>query len=72
MDLIVTNSDEPILFYENKLINFDDDQTTLNWFKINLEGTISNRDAIGTTISVTTLDGPKNATTLALVFLVRV
>ena len=59
MDLIVTNSDGPILFYENKLINFDDDQTNLSWFKINLEGTISNRDAIGTTISLTTLDGTK-------------
>ncbi len=57
MDLIVTDGDGPIIFYENRLLNFDDEIATLNWFKIKLEGTVSNRDAIGTTIAVTTASG---------------
>ena len=57
MDLIVTNSDRECFFYENKLLNFDDTITTLNWFKVRLEGTTSNRDAIGTTVSITTVNG---------------
>ncbi|NNK73730.1 MAG: T9SS type A sorting domain-containing protein [Flavobacteriaceae bacterium] len=54
MDLITTNGDGPSLFYENRLLNFDDAESTLNWLKIELEGTVSNRDAIGTTVSLTT------------------
>ena len=57
MDLLVTNSDRECFFYENKLLNFDDTITTLNWFKVHLEGTTSNRDAIGTTVSITTANG---------------
>ena len=57
MDLIVTNGDGSVLFYENKLLNFDDTETTLNWLKIKLEGTASNRDAIGTTLTITTTNG---------------
>jgi len=57
MDLIVTNSDRECFFYENKLLNFDDTITTLNWFKVYLEGTTSNRDALGTTVSITTPNG---------------
>ena len=57
LDLIVSNSDREIFFYENKLLNFDDVSPVSNWFKIHLEGTVSNRDAIGTTISLTTSNG---------------
>lgn len=53
-DLIVTNSDRSIFFYENKTLNFDDEVTTSNWLKVHLEGTVSNRDAIGTTLTVVT------------------
>ena len=57
MDLLVTNGDGSVLFYENKLLNFDDTEITLNWFKVQLEGTTSNRDAIGTVITLTTNNG---------------
>ena len=57
LDLFVTNSDGPSYLYENKILNFDDIEPGLHWFKIQLEGTISNRDAIGTTITVTTTNG---------------
>ena len=56
-DLMITNSDREIFFYENKLLNFDDVSPAYNWFKLHLEGTVSNRDAIGTTISLTTSNG---------------
>jgi hypothetical protein len=57
LDLFVTNSDGPSYLYENKILNFDDIEPGLHWFKIQLEGTISNRDAIGTTITLTTTNG---------------
>ena len=56
LDLFVTNSNGPSFFYENKTLNFD--QTSpLGWFKVSLEGTISNRDAIGTKLSLETTNG---------------
>ncbi|WP_111685565.1 FG-GAP-like repeat-containing protein [Winogradskyella tangerina] len=57
LDIFVTNGDGGVLFYENKLLNFDDTVTTSNWLKIQLEGTTSNRDAIGTTVTITTVNG---------------
>jgi hypothetical protein len=57
MDLIVTNGDGTILFYENKLLSFDDENVELHWLKVQLEGTVSNRDAIGTTLTLTTANG---------------
>lgn len=54
LDLFVTNSDKESHFYENKTI---DNSTNLNWFKVALRGTTSNRDAIGAIVSVTTLNG---------------
>ena len=56
-DVIITNGDGPVLFYENKLLNFDDIASPLNWFKVKLQGTVSNRDAIGTTLTLTTANG---------------
>ncbi|MEY8847404.1 FG-GAP-like repeat-containing protein [Psychroserpens sp. XS_ASV72] len=56
LDIFVTNSDQRSFFYENKLLNFDE-AITQNWFKILLEGTISNRNAIGTTLTITTSNG---------------
>ncbi len=56
LDLYITNSDKASHFYENKLINAEE-QNSLNWFKVALRGTTSNRDAIGTTVSVTTNSG---------------
>ncbi|WP_299117258.1 FG-GAP-like repeat-containing protein [uncultured Winogradskyella sp.] len=57
IDLLVTNSNKECFFYENKLLNFDDAETSLNWLKVKLEGTVSNRDAIGTTLTLTTNTG---------------
>ena len=57
LDLMITNSDSPIMFYENKLLNFNDDEQYLSWIKIELEGTASNRDALGTIITVTSEKG---------------
>ncbi|MGJ8592547.1 MAG: FG-GAP-like repeat-containing protein [Aquaticitalea sp.] len=56
LDIYVTNADQTSIFYENKLLNFDE-VSDLNWFKVHLQGTISNRDAIGTTLTLTTNQG---------------
>lgn len=53
LDIFVTNSDQSSFLYENKLLNFDE-PVAQNWFKIVLQGTESNRDAIGTTVAITT------------------
>ncbi len=54
LDLFVSNSDKASIFYENKTADSDEN---LNWFKVVLQGTVSNRDAIGTSVSVTTSQG---------------
>ena len=57
LDLFVTNSDKASMLYENKTIDFDEN---LNWFKVVLKGTVSNRDAIGASVSITTTDGSQH------------
>ena len=56
LDLFVTNNNGPSYFYENKLLNFDE-TSSLKWFKVALQGTVSNRDAIGTKLELTTSNG---------------
>ena len=56
LDIYVTNADQTSMFYENKLLNFDE-VSDLHWFKVQLQGTTSNRDAIGTIITLTTDQG---------------
>ncbi len=56
LDLFVTNSYGASFLYENKILD-SRDTTDLKWFKVSLEGTISNRDAYGTKVSITTSDG---------------
>ncbi len=53
LDLFVTNSDAPSFFYENTTI-IESTTDSNNWFKVILEGTISNRNAVGTELSITT------------------
>ncbi|WP_108802978.1 FG-GAP-like repeat-containing protein [Aquimarina sp. Aq107] len=53
LDILVTNTDAAPFFYENKILNFDQ-ENPLNWFKISLEGTTSNRDAFGTILTIKT------------------
>lgn len=57
LDLFVTNNDRPSYFYENKSTDFIHPSEDLHWFKVKLEGTISNRDAIGTKVSIKTAKG---------------
>lgn len=56
LDVLITNTNSPVLFYENKLLNFDE-SSGLSWLKIQLEGTVSNRDAIGTVLELDTSIG---------------
>ncbi|MBT8266203.1 MAG: VCBS repeat-containing protein [Bacteroidia bacterium] len=56
LDIFVTNSDQPSMLFENKLLNFDE-PGSMNWFKVALEGTVSNRNAIGTELTLTTANG---------------
>ncbi|WP_298760368.1 FG-GAP-like repeat-containing protein [uncultured Psychroserpens sp.] len=56
LDIYVTNADQQSILYENKLLNFDEENTS-HWFKVMLQGTVSNRDAIGTTLKLTTNSG---------------
>lgn len=56
LDIYVTNADSKSFFYENKTLNAN--QTSdFAWLKVSLLGTVSNRDAIGTKLSVTTSEG---------------
>lgn len=56
LDIYVTNTDRKSYFYENKTINANE-TSDLTWLKVSLQGTTSNRDAIGTKLSVTTSEG---------------
>ncbi|MFT5846489.1 MAG: hypothetical protein ACJARX_000393 [Psychroserpens sp.] len=53
LDIYVTNSDQQSILYENRLLNYDE-ESTLQWFKVKLQGTVSNRDAIGTRLTLRT------------------
>lgn len=53
LDLFVSNFDRASYLYNNQTIEANQTNNA-NWFKIALQGTTSNRDAIGTTISVET------------------
>ena len=54
IDLLVTNSSGKLFLYENTLLNYDDVTSSKNWFKLELQGTTSNRDAIGAVVKLTT------------------
>lgn len=53
LDLFTTNSDRESFFYKNNTIAYGT-QNILNWFKVSLEGTSSNKNAVGTKVSITT------------------
>ncbi len=53
LDLFVSNSNKESHFYENKISNSGSSNDT-NWFQVVLQGTTSNRDAIGAAVSITT------------------
>jgi len=56
LDVLVTNSDRNSYFYMNQTI-LDPINTDKRWFKVSLQGTVSNRDAIGTTLILHTTQG---------------
>src|SRR5690606_3764350 len=57
LDLFVSNNVGPSFFYENKTTDFVQPQNDLHWLKVKLEGTVSNRDAVGTKLSIKTASG---------------
>ncbi|MFI0430993.1 FG-GAP-like repeat-containing protein [Mariniflexile sp. HMF6888] len=57
LDIYVTNNNTGSFFYENQLLDFVKPSEDLHWLKVKLEGTISNRDAIGAKVSVKTTKG---------------
>ena len=56
LDLFVTNSSSNSFFYENKVIN-NASINSKHWLEVKLQGTVSNRDAIGTQLTVKTASG---------------
>jgi len=57
LDIYVTNNDRPSYFYENSITDYTQPNQDLHWSKIKLEGTVSNRDAIGTKLEMRTARG---------------
>ncbi|WP_298489241.1 FG-GAP-like repeat-containing protein [uncultured Maribacter sp.] len=55
LDLFITNSDREPFFYENKIA--ENNASNLKWFQLQLQGTTSNRDALGTKVTVVTDEG---------------
>lgn len=53
LDILITNSYSKPFFFENETINTSS-ESTLNWLKIHLQGTQSNRNALGTEITLKT------------------
>ncbi len=51
LDMVVANMEEGAYFFENNTVK-NDDPTAKNWLEIKLEGTVSNRDAFGTTVKI--------------------
>jgi len=56
LDIFISNRNKESFFYENKTIT-GATSNNLHWFKVKLQGTVSNRDAIGTKISIKTESG---------------
>lgn len=53
LDVFITNSDQQSFFYENTTNTFSE-SGILKWYQISLQGTLSNRDAIGTKLTLKT------------------
>jgi hypothetical protein len=56
LDMLISNSDEKLFFYENQLIQKGISSKN-NWVQFQLQGTRSNRNAIGTKLELTTKEG---------------
>ncbi|MEM9857565.1 MAG: FG-GAP-like repeat-containing protein, partial [Bacteroidota bacterium] len=56
LDVLLTDIENSPTLLENDLVTISEDADP-NWIQISLEGTSSNRDAIGATVAITTPDG---------------
>ncbi|MAW95424.1 MULTISPECIES: FG-GAP-like repeat-containing protein [unclassified Leeuwenhoekiella] len=56
LDIFVACNDRPSFFYENRTINYGQNSTH-KWFKVALEGTVSNKNAYGTKVAIKTSGG---------------
>ncbi|WP_442845741.1 FG-GAP-like repeat-containing protein [Leeuwenhoekiella sp. H156] len=56
LDIFVACNDRPSFFYENRTINYGQNSAH-KWFKVALEGTVSNRNAYGTKVAIKTSGG---------------
>lgn len=56
LDMIVANVEERPFLYQNQTIN-GDQNTSVNWLQIELEGTQSNRNAFGAQVAISTAAG---------------
>ena len=56
LDLVLTNTDNNVFFYENKVIHSENTEE-YSWLEVKLEGTLSNRDGIGTSLEMETSNG---------------
>ena len=53
LDLVISNFDSTLIFYENKAIDpYFSSQDQGNWVKVSLKGTISNSDALGAVVEI--------------------
>ncbi len=57
LDLFVSNNDTFSYLYENKVTDFNHVARNLHWLKVKLQGVESNRDAVGTKVSIKTASG---------------
>ncbi|PWI31297.1 hypothetical protein DI383_01090 [Flavobacteriaceae bacterium LYZ1037] len=56
LDIYVTNTDTYSYLYENKTLSFDQ-PNAIHYLKVSLEGTVSNKSAIGTELTIVTNSG---------------
>jgi hypothetical protein len=52
LDMVVANMLENAYFFRNETIHNNDQPADKNWLQIKLEGTVSNRNAFGTTVKI--------------------
>ena len=53
LDLLISNFDSNLILYENKAVDtYFNTQMQGNWIKINLKGTVSNMDALGSIVQI--------------------
>ena len=53
LDLLISNFESNLILYENKAVDtYFNTQIQGNWIKINLKGTVSNMDALGSIVQI--------------------